>query len=105
MTKFRNIQTGKVIDLKDRWADKLRTNQHLVELDEEGDEKPRTPSPIADADPALKGLRIADLRAMAEEAGLDTSGSKAVLIARLTEPAAAGDAALPPSPSGPDPEE
>lgn len=84
MVTFLNTETGKTVHLAERWAARLRGKAHLQELDAKGEVIASEPSPVTDADPALKALRIADLRALAEEQGLDTSGSKAELVARIS---------------------
>ena len=84
MATFRNTETGNIVSLPERFAERIRSQPHLVELDEQYNDLPSEPSPIAESDPALKGLRLADLRAIAEEKGLPTYGSKAQLIARIT---------------------
>jgi SAP domain-containing protein len=85
MVTFLNTETGKTVHLAERWARRLRGKEYLRELDANGEEVPSEPTPIQEADPALKRLRIADLRSLAEEKGLSTEGSKAALVARLSE--------------------
>lgn len=104
MPTFRNIETGATINVKERWAGKLRTQPHLVEQSPEGADIPSEPQPVAETDPALKSLRLADLQALAESRGLPTYGSKAQIIARLgdIEPAAGDVGSSLPLPGGSD---
>lgn len=85
MAWFRNIPTGREFSADGRWADAHRQNADNIEIDAPGaDPTPRPAAAVSESDPALKRLRLADLQALCAERGLDTDGSKAALITRLS---------------------
>lgn len=85
MTWFRNTDTGNDFWMEGRHAEALRGSRNVVEIDAPGGDSTSEPAaPVSESDPQLAKLRRADLEALAKGQGLDSSGSKVELIARLT---------------------
>ena len=84
MVTFLNTETGKTVHLAERWAARLRGKAHLQELDTQGAVIPSEPTPITEADPALKRLRKADVQALCRDKGLSDEGTVAEMVARLS---------------------
>lgn len=84
MAWFRNTETDTEFSMDERWAAHVRGSAGIVELSGPGGVASSAPaSTVRDNDPALQELRKADLQALCADRGLDTTGSKADLIARL----------------------
>lgn len=85
MTWFRNVNTGREFELNGRLADALRGDREVQEIEAPGGDA-TTPAvaAVSESDPALRTLRKADLEALATDMGLDATGSKSELIARIS---------------------